>query len=95
MTTQKPTLACKDRVKRSNGINRPPITADFAIMVHTTDRSGSMTSLKDAPTEGLMEFFNKLNELSNMGCKIHIAVCTFDDIFEVGYRGFYLDMTQA
>lgn len=79
-------LSCLSNVKRTTSSVRPKLLNLDAEFIG--DRSGSMITMQDAPTEGVKNFIEKHKELyKDKGGNIHITIRCFDDIVEIPYSG--------
>ena len=89
-------LSCYHAVKRTDGSARPFPTASYINAVFVGDRSGSMSTMGDAPKEGVADFLVKHRELAekNPDSEIVVTVVTFDNQSQVAYSGPAKNITE-
>lgn len=82
-------LSCYFAVKRGSDGLRPLVAAAYINAVFVGDRSGSMSSMGNAPKEGVADFMRKHKELAknNPHSVVVVTVVTFDDRAEIAYHG--------
>lgn len=79
-------LSSKNSIKRGEDGKRPNVQVK-ANVVALVDRSGSMQSCGDGPSQGLRVFLKEQKKMADQGSQVMVKVVTFDNVKEIPFHG--------